>query len=179
MAEGKAALPMIDRLRKFSILVVDDDKLMQRLISDVLGKLGFGRIQKTGDGEQALLMLKAAPFDFVICDWRMPGMSGLEFVRHVRAADAPYSSIPVIMLTGNAEAEQVSAARDAGINEYLIKPFTVKSLCQRIEEIIEKPREYVVSSGYKGPSQRRRALPPPSGMERRNVDRLSRSARDA
>ncbi len=155
------------RLKKFAILIVDDDRLMLRLISDVLTRLGFGHVYKASSGAQALAMVDTTPVDFIICDWRMADMNGIEFTRKVRDAASIYTLVPIIMLTGNAEEEHVRLARDAGVTEYLIKPFTVRELCRRIEEIIERPREFVLAPTYKGPSRRRHSAPPPDGVERR------------
>jgi two-component system, chemotaxis family, chemotaxis protein CheY len=155
------------RLRQFSILIVEDDRLMMKLVYDVLIKLGFGQIFKAHTGREALSVMDRHPMDFVICDWRIPGMDGIEFTKTVRGSAKAYALVPIIMLTGNAEKHHVIHARDAGINEYLIKPFTVKDLCSRLKEIIEHPREFVLAPGYKGPSRRRKAAPGGVQTERR------------
>jgi len=158
---------MEDRLKSLSVLVVDDDRLMRKLVSDVLVKLGFSRIFKAIHGGAALSILDSTPIDFIITDWRMENMDGIEFIRHVRTSMKEYALIPIIMLTGNAEAHQVLQARDVGVNEYLIKPFTVKDLCSRLKQIIDHPREFVLAPAYIGPSRRRRTLPPVTTTERR------------
>jgi two-component system, chemotaxis family, chemotaxis protein CheY len=158
------------RLKQFSVLIVEDDRQMQKLVHDVLSKLGFGHIYKALGGREALSMLDRTPIDFVLCDWRMPEMDGIEFTKIVRGSEKPYALVPIIMLTGNAELHHVFEARDAGVNEYLIKPFTVKDLCNRLKEIIEHPREFVLAPEYKGPSRRRRA----SNVE---LDRRKRSVK--
>lgn len=158
---------MANRLKSFSALIVEDERLMQRLVHDVLERLGFGRIYKADTGHVALTLLDTRPIDFVITDWRMPGMDGIEMTKIIRAAEQAYALVPIIMLTGNAEKHQVLQARDAGVNEYLIKPFTVKDLCSRLNEIVEHPREFVIAPVYKGPSRRRRAVPDDVPVERR------------
>jgi CheY-like chemotaxis protein len=158
---------MENRLRQFSVLVVEDDRLMQKLVYDVLIKLGFGQIYKAHSGRDAIVILDGHPIDFVICDWRMPGMDGIEFTKIVRNSEKAYALVPIILLTGNAEKHHVMQARDAGINEYLIKPFTVKDLCNRLKELIEQPREFVLTRIYKGPSRRRKSITAPVTVERR------------
>lgn len=150
---------MSSHLRQFSILIVEDDRLMQKLVHDVLIKLGFGQIYKAISGREALSIMDGHPIDFVVCDWRMVGVNGIEFTKAVRSSNKAYSLVPIVMLTGNAEAHHVFQARDAGVNEYLIKPFTVKDLCGRLKAIIEHPRDFVVAPAYKGPSRRRKAMP--------------------
>lgn len=158
---------MENRLAKFSVLVVDDDRLIQKLIFDVLVRLGFGQIHRVTDARAALQLLETVTVDFIITDWRLGAMDGITFARHVRGAARPYATIPIIMLTGNAEKDQVMNARDAGVNEYLIKPFTMKELSRRINEVIEHPRDYVEAPTYRGPSRRRQNHAPPNGTDRR------------
>jgi CheY-like chemotaxis protein len=158
---------MENRLKTFSVLIVEDDRLMQKLIFDVLVKLGFVQIFKCNSGQEALRMMDSHPMDFVISDWRMRQMDGLEFTKAVRQSGKAYSLVPIIMLTGNAEKHHVYKARDAGVTEYLIKPFTVKDLCDRLKTIIEAPREFVFAPSFKGPSRRRRSVTIMSKEERR------------
>lgn len=168
---------MENNLAKFSVLVVDDDRLIQKLIFDVLVKLGFGQIHRVTDARAALQLLESVPVDFIITDWRLGSMDGITFARHVRGAMRPYAKVPIVMLTGNAEKHQVINARDAGINEYLIKPFTMKELCRRINEVIEHPRDYVTAPTYQGPSRRRQNHVPPHNVERRKKRPISPSTR--
>src|SRR5579871_3035540 len=111
----------MNRLAKFSILIIDDDRLIKKLVSEVLQNMGFGTVLVANDGVAGLKILETAYVDFIICDWRMPVMDGMEFVRNLRLLKPPLATTPVIMLTGNAEVEQVYKARDYGVNEYLIK----------------------------------------------------------
>lgn len=161
-----------NRLKEFTVAIADDDSLMRRVVTEALLKLGFGSVHAAQNGEQLIELMQDRKIDFVICDWRMDGMDGVEFTRRVRAARVSVDPlVPIIMLTGNAEAHQVLEARDAGVTEYLVKPFTVDDLCKRIGEIIERPREFVFSPVFKGPSRRRKADRPPLGTaERRTRD---------
>jgi two-component system chemotaxis response regulator CheY len=159
---------MNNSLKKFNVLVIDDDVLIRDLVRDALLKLGFGGVLEASNGKKGLRLLETKPVDFVICDWRMPEMDGIEFTRRVRTSAGPYDPhVPIIMLTGNAEIEQVREARDAGVNEYVVKPFAIKELCMRIESIVENPREFVLAPVYKGPTRRRKSKGPPDGVDRR------------
>ncbi len=158
---------------KLHVLVVDDDMLMQKLIRDLLTILGFTNISVVSKAEAALKVIDSEELDLVICDWRMPGMSGIELVKYIRNLPICKNTfVSIIMLTGNSETENIIEARDVGITEYLVKPFTVKDLCARIVEIIEHPREFVITNEYKGPSRRRRTEDNiPNGMEDRRKKR--------
>ena len=148
-------------------MIVDDDKLVQKLVADVLKNLGFGKTHKADDGKSALKMLETTQADFIFCDWRMPEMSGPEFIKQIRSGKTRVNPfIPIIMLTGNAEVHQVIEARNIGANDYLIKPFTVKQITKRIIELVDNPREFVASPKYTGPCRRRKNAPP-KGIERR------------
>jgi two-component system, chemotaxis family, chemotaxis protein CheY len=158
---------MKNPLEQFSVIIIDDDRLIQRLVFDILHTLGFGHVYRADDGKHALELLKTITVDFIICDWRMPNLNGIDLIKLIRKAATPVNPlIPILMLTGNAEAHHVVTARDAGANEYLVKPFNIKQLCARIMEIVEKPREFVLAPAFKGPSRRRKAMHPRS-LERR------------
>lgn len=155
------------RLAKVSVLVVDDDKAISNLIKNVLQNLGFGTVVVVHNAIEALDILEKTPVDLVISDWEMPQMNGVEMTRRIRAMDSNTRFTPIIMLTGHGEKQEIEMARDCGITEYIIKPFTAKSLCSRLTMVIDSPRSFIFSKGYKGPSRRRRNLPPPEGQERR------------
>lgn len=141
---------------------------MHRLVRDVLGILGFTDVATAFNGQHALEVMQKKNFDLVISDWRMGVMDGVTFVRKLRQDESSASRyVPVIMLTGNAEQHNVEEARDAGITEFLSKPFTVATLCDRLREVIENPRPFVLSKEYKGPDRRRREKDAPDGVDRR------------
>lgn len=117
-----------------SILVVDDFSTMRRIIKGLLHDLGFSNITEADDGLTALPMLKAGSFDFLITDWNMPGMPGVELLRQVRA-DERLAKLPVLMLTAEANREQIIEAAQAGVSAYVIKPFTAAVLKEKIEKI--------------------------------------------
>ena len=155
------------RLSKVSVLVVDDDKAISNLIRDVLKNLGFGNVIVVHDAEEGLSIVEKNPIDLIITDWEMAPLSGIDMTRRIRELDGQKRFTPVIMLTGHGEKHEIEMARDCGITEYLIKPFTAKSLCSRLTTVIEAPRSFIFSKQYSGPSRRRRSLAPPDGQERR------------
>ncbi len=155
-------------------MIVDDDKLVQKLVADVLKNLGFGKTHKADDGKSALKMLEGTQVDFIFCDWRMPEMTGPEFIKQIRSGKTRVNPfIPIIMLTGNAEVHQVIEARNIGANDYLIKPFTVKQITKRIIELVDNPREFIASPKYTGPCRRRKNVPP-KGTDRRKARRTKK-----
>ena len=119
------------------ILVVDDFSTMRRIIKNLLKDLGFVNIQEADDGNTALPMLTQGDFDFVVTDWNMPGMQGIDLLRAIRA-DANLKHIPVLMVTAEAKKEQIVAAAQAGVNGYVIKPFTAGTLKAKLAKIFER-----------------------------------------
>lgn len=121
------------------ILVVDDFSTMRRIVRNLLVELGFNNasIQEADDGESALQMLHSASFDFVVTDWNMPGMTGIDLLRAIRA-DAALKSLPVLMVTAENSREQIVAAAQAGVNGYIVKPFTAVTLKEKIDRIFER-----------------------------------------
>jgi len=152
------------QLDSFNILIVDDAAMIRKLVGDVLKTLGFTNITEATSGRQAIELLTRNKFDFIITDWRMNDLDGIEVVRHVRGSR---SNIPIIMLTGNTEASYVKAAISAGVNGYLLKPFSAEQLVKRIRTVIEVPRDFVISKKYTGPDRRRTNAPPPDGADKR------------
>lgn len=121
------------------ILVVDDFSTMRRIIKNLLRELGFTNIAEADDGQTALSKLKAGDFDLLITDWNMPGMSGIDLLRAVRA-DEKLANLPVLMVTAEARRDQIIAAAHAGVNGYIIKPFTAATLKEKLEKIFERLR---------------------------------------
>ena len=116
------------------ILVVDDMATMRRIIKGLLEQLGFKNIDEAEDGKVALQKLKSQKYDFVITDWNMPNMTGLELVQEIRK-DPQLKSLPVLMVTAEAKKENVLLAIKAAVNNYIVKPFTAKVLKEKIEKI--------------------------------------------
>jgi two-component system chemotaxis response regulator CheY len=123
--------------KNMKILVVDDFSTMRRIIKNLLKDLGFANIQEADDGNTALPMLQQGDFDFVVTDWNMPGMQGIDLLRAIRA-DASLKHIPVLMVTAEAKKEQIVAAAQAGVNGYVIKPFTAATLKEKLAKIFER-----------------------------------------
>ena len=118
-------------------LVVDDFSTMRRIVKNLLQELGYSDITEADDGNTALPLLKGGSFDILITDWNMPGMPGLELLKAVRA-DERLAKLPVLMLTAEAKREQIIEAAQAGVNGYVVKPFTAQALKEKIEKIFER-----------------------------------------
>ena len=123
--------------KDMKILVVDDFSTMRRIIKNLLRDLGFSNADEADDGNTALPMLQTGKYDFLVTDWNMPGMTGIELLQHVRADDN-LKSLPVLMVTAEAKRDQIVAAAQAGVNGYVVKPFTAAVLKEKIEKIFER-----------------------------------------
>jgi two-component system, chemotaxis family, chemotaxis protein CheY len=119
------------------ILIVDDFSTMRRIIKTLLRDLGFNNTQEADDGDSALPMLQTGNYDFLVTDWNMPGMSGIELLKTVRA-DAKLASLPVLMVTAESKREQIVEAAQAGVNGYIVKPFTAVTLKEKIDKIFAR-----------------------------------------
>jgi CheY-like chemotaxis protein len=163
-------------LARLKVLVVDDHALTVRLIGDVLRAAGVGQVETAGDGLRAREALRLWDPHIIFTDWHMPLMDGLELTRSIRRAAVtrdkmvPNPQVPVVMLTASRQHKEVDAARRAGVNEFVIKPFTPAALISRIQLVLAKPRDFVISEKYVGPDRRRRAELSYSGPLRRAVD---------
>ena len=116
-------------------LVVDDFSTMRRIVKNCLQELGYTDITEADDGNTALPLLKSGAFEFLITDWNMPGMAGLDLLKAVRG-DAKLAKLPVLMLTAEAKREQIIEAAQAGVSGYVIKPFTAVTLKEKIDKIL-------------------------------------------
>ncbi len=123
--------------KDMKILIVDDFSTMRRIIKNLLRDLGFNNTTEADDGQTALPLLKNGNFDFLVTDWNMPGMDGLTLLKTVRA-DEHLKELPVLMVTAEAKREQIIAAAQAGVNGYIVKPFTAATLKEKIEKIFER-----------------------------------------
>jgi two-component system chemotaxis response regulator CheY len=123
--------------KNMKILIVDDFSTMRRIIKNLLRDLGFTNTSEADDGQTALPMLKNGDFDFLVTDWNMPGMTGIELLKHVRE-DERLKDLPVLMVTAEAKRDQIVAAAQAGVNGYVVKPFTAAVLKEKIEKIFER-----------------------------------------
>ena len=123
--------------KDMKFLVVDDFSTMRRIVKNLLNDLGYANVQEADDGQTAWPMLQSGDFDFLVTDWNMPGMPGLDLLKAVRA-DPRLASMPVLMLTAEAKREQIVEAAQAGVNGYVIKPFTAITLKEKIDKILEQ-----------------------------------------
>lgn len=126
---------MADKNMRF--LVVDDFNTMRRIVRNLLKELGFNNVEEAEDGVDALAKLKAGGFDFVISDWNMPNMDGLQLLQTIRA-DGALGKLPVLMVTAEAKKENIIAAAQAGASGYVVKPFTAATLEEKLGKIFEK-----------------------------------------
>ncbi len=123
--------------KNIRILIVDDFSTMRRIVKNLLNDLGFFNTTEADDGNSGLAELRKAPFDLVITDWNMPGMPGIDLLKAIRA-DATLSKIPVLMVTAESKREQIIEAAQAGVNGYVIKPFTAGTLGDKLGKIFER-----------------------------------------
>jgi two-component system chemotaxis response regulator CheY len=122
---------------KMKFLVVDDFSTMRRIVRNLLKELGYSNVDEAEDGAMALSKLTNEQFDFVISDWNMPVMNGLDMLKSIRA-DAALAKLPVLMVTAEAKKENIIAAAQAGANGYVVKPFTAATLDEKLAKIFEK-----------------------------------------
>jgi len=121
------------------ILVVDDFSTMRRIIKNLLRDLGFNNTDEADDGLTALPMLKSGKYDLLVTDWNMPGMQGIDLLKAVRADDdESLKNIPVLMVTAEQKKEQIVEAAQAGVNGYIVKPFTALILKEKLEKIFAR-----------------------------------------
>lgn len=123
--------------KKMKILVVDDFSTMRKVIRNLLKQSGFSNVVEAEDGVAGLRVLESQPVDFIISDWNMPNMTGLEFLKAVRA-HSELSDLPFLMVTAEALKDNIVLAVKAGVSNYIVKPFTADVLNQKIEKILEK-----------------------------------------
>ena len=131
---------------------------MRKVVRTMLMSIGVHDVHEAPDGQAGLDLIRRVAPDVVILDWEMPGIDGPSFVRMVRSPGAfPYPDVPIIMLTGHGERSRVVEAVKIGVNEFLLKPVSVKALQDRLLAVLTKPREVVKSGSYYGPVPRKLA----------------------
>ena len=127
--------------RNLKFLVVDDFATMRRILRSLLKELGFNNVEEAEDGVSAMQKLRSQPFDFVVSDWSMPNMTGIDLLRTIRA-DQQLKHLPVLMVTAEAKKENILAAAQAGANGYVVKPFTAATLDEKLKKIFQSmPQE--------------------------------------
>ncbi|MBN8521065.1 MAG: response regulator [Alphaproteobacteria bacterium] len=122
--------------KNMNVLVVDDYQTMVRIIKNLLKQIGFNNVDEASDGTMALGMIKKKQYGLVISDWNMEPMSGLELLKQVRGAGEHFSDVPFIMVTAESKTENVIAARQAGVNNYIVKPFNADTLKTKISAVL-------------------------------------------
>ena len=153
------------------ILIADDNRYTRLLLAEILGAVGVRRIYEAADGAEGLKRMADHPVDVVITDLSMEPMDGIDFVRLLRTSpDSPNQFAPVIMVTGHSTLTRVREARDAGVSEFLAKPFNARAVIQRLHWAIERPRPFVQRDDFTGPDRRRRVDPGFRGPGRRPTD---------
>jgi len=159
---------MTSPLEKFRVLIADSDQQLATVSKQMLKGMGFSDIHITGSGAKALALVKTGEFDFLITDWKLKDMDGIALINHIRRdPDSPNPTMPVIMLTGRMEQSDVLTARDNGIHEYVVKPFSAQMIYDRLERIVEFPRYFVVGKQFVGPDRRHRQENPPENDRRK------------
>jgi two-component system chemotaxis response regulator CheY len=153
-------------------LLVDDNHHMRAIAAAILRSADARQIREANDGAEALDALRTWPADIAIADFKMAPMDGVEFARQVRHGRDPY--LPIIMMTGFSDRSRVFEARDAGVNEVLVKPITARGLLERVERVVLNPRPFIRTDSYFGPCRRRRDDGDYRGEERRGADLNSR-----
>lgn len=116
------------------VLIVDDFATMRRILRNILKQVGFSRISEADDGKNALKELKKEKFDLVLCDWNMPEMSGLELLKTIRA-DTDLKATPFVMVTAEAQKDNIVEAVKAGVNNYVVKPFTAETISEKLAKV--------------------------------------------
>lgn len=170
------------KFAKLQVLVVDSDLRSAQLVKQILEAFGMRRVSVVRSGEEALAALRASRINLVVMEWKLGDLDGLTLVKTIRSVKTEkflQFDTPIVMLTGLAEERHVRAARDAGITEFVAKPFSAKTLSTRLVEIIDRPRVFVETNGYRGPSRRRRHGPPPGVEDRRLPREVRERMKDA
>jgi two-component system chemotaxis response regulator CheY len=160
------------KFERLSVLVIEDTAPLRKLLTSVLVTLGVGIIYTADDGEQGFDVFCENKPDIVITDWLMNPTDGLDLVDKIRNdPKSPNRMVPIIIMTGYGAMPKVTEARDQGVTEFLVKPFSASDLARRIAYVINKPRDFVDSEGFFGPDRRRHNDENYAGPRRRSRDR--------
>lgn len=156
---------------QLGVMVVDDNRHMRTLLTSILRSLRIKKLKEVGDGEAALAEIGAFEPDILITDWHMEPMDGTTLVKTLRHSSVDtIRYLPIIMLSGHSDSTLVREARDCGVNDFLTKPVSAKSLLARLITISEHPRPFIKNENYFGPDRRRQDLGPPDGISERRSD---------
>lgn len=167
------------RLNDVKILIVEDMLPMLSLTKSILNIFGFNKVYTAAGGAEAYKLFQEEKPDLVITDWLMEPVSGLQLIRKIRKDPASHNPfVPIILMTGFSDRARVELARDDGVTEFLVKPFSAKDIYSRIVQIIEKPRQFVNAGDFFGPDRRRRKNYDYHGAPRRSEDKDKSSPDD-
>lgn len=160
------------KFEQMSVLVVEDLQPMQNLLVNVLRYLGVKNISTASNGEAGYIQFQRHNPDIVLTDWEMEPVGGLQMIEWIRRDSMSVNRmVPVIIITGYASPTRVSQARDVGVTEFLVKPFTANELAKRIVHVINNPRDFVETRDFYGPDRRRREAKRGDGPDRRGHGR--------
>ncbi|CAK0741519.1 two-component system, chemotaxis family, chemotaxis protein CheY [Azospirillaceae bacterium] len=170
---GDMIVPLNKRYNftSFSILVVDDNLYMRRIVREMLRSFGVGTVLEAANGRHALNILRENEVDLVISNWLMEPMDGIEMTRVIRTArNSQHRTKPVVLVTAYTESHRVITARNAGVTEFLAKPVSANALLARILAVVERPRVFVSTPNFNGPDRRRQsAIEYPAEKDRRST----------
>ena len=156
---------------KLSVLIVEDTLPMLRLMNAVLATLGIRNTFTASNGERAFEIFRKEAPDIVLSDWHMSPVDGIELTRMIRRDPlSPNRMAPVILVTGFSAVSRIAVARDAGVTEFMVKPFSANDLAKRLAYVINKPRDFIDAPEYFGPDRRRRRNPDYTGPYRREEE---------
>ena len=122
--------------KDMNVLIVDDYQTMLRIMRNLLGQIGFRNVNEATDGQMAYDMLQTKEYGLIISDWNMEPMSGIEFLKKVRASDGPHKDVPFIMVTAESKTDNVIQAKQAGVSNYIVKPFNAQTLKQKMSTVL-------------------------------------------
>ncbi len=166
--------------KKMSVLVVEDTLPMRKLLVSLFQTMGVGKLLATDNGERGFEIFRKESPDIVIADWHMMPVNGIELTREIRRnIMSPNRLVPVILVTGYSALSRVGQARDAGVTEFMVKPFSANDLAKRLAYVINKPRDFIDCVTYFGPDRRRRRTGDFRGPLRRSEDAREEAMRAA
>lgn len=156
---------------KLDVMIVEDTAPMRKLLISVLENLGVKNIIAVSDGQKAFEQFQKNNSDIILTDWLMEPIDGMELTRQIRKNPlSPNRMVPIVLITGYSAWQRVEEARDAGVTEFLVKPFTANDLARRIVHVINAPRDFIETQDFFGPDRRRRVNPNYRGPFRRESD---------
>ena len=164
---------------RIAVLVVEDNDASRRLVMELMRATGFENVNFARDAEEAIAQMQGQDPDILLLDWNLPGMSGLDLVRHIRASantpDPRFTNpeVPIVMLTARQRARDVTAARNAGVNAFVVKPFSTTSLLKAVCGSLTRKRKFVAEPAYTGPDRRRRRAENYPGLLQRAEDKIA------